>query len=49
LTEVQTYPCPIIAHQIKKNKEEAFLQPQAIVKPGAFLIKNCVFRAGQQL
>jgi hypothetical protein len=25
------------------------LQPQAIVKPGAFLIKNCVFRAGQQL
>lgn len=49
LTEVNTYSCPIIAHKQKQYKEEPFLQPQAIVKPGAFLIKNCVFRAGQQL
>jgi hypothetical protein len=44
-----TYPCPLVAHHTKQHREEPFLMPEALVRPGEFVIQNCVFRAGQNI
>jgi len=49
LNDVKTYPCPIVAHQIKRVKDQPFLSAESLVKPGEFVIQNCVFRAGQSI
>lgn len=47
--EVKTYPCPLVAHELKRHKDEPFLLPVSLVKPGEFVIENCCFRAGQSI
>ena len=49
LNNVETFPCPLLAHQVKRHKDEPFLLPDSLVKPGEFVIQNCVFRAGQSI
>jgi len=45
----KTYPCPLVANKTKRRHGEPFLMPEALVKPGEFVIQNCVFRAGQTI
>jgi 6-phosphofructokinase 1 len=45
----KTYPCPLVAHSVKRKYGEPFLMPEALVRPGEFVIQNCVFRAGQNI
>jgi hypothetical protein len=45
----KTYPCPLLATRPKCHKDEPFLFPESLVKPGEFVIQNCVFRAGQNI
>lgn len=45
----KTYPCPLVAHQLKRYQNEPFLTPESLVKPGEFVIQNCCFRAGQSI
>lgn len=47
--EVRTYPCTIVATKNKMHKEEPFLLPDSLVRPGEFVIQNCCFRAGQTI
>lgn len=49
LNNVKTVPCPIVANEIKRKRGQAFLMPQSLVKPGEFVIQNCVFRTGQSI
>jgi len=45
----KTYPCPLVAKNTKIHKNEPFLHPDSLVKPGEFVLQNCVFRAGQSI
>ena len=45
----KTHLCPLIAHKIKRHKDEPFLNPESLVKPGEFVIEDCVFRAGSSI
>ncbi len=49
LHNVQTFPCPLVAHTVKIHRDQPFLMPDSLVKPGEFVIQNCVFRAGQSI
>lgn len=49
LHDVSTYPCPLVAARAKRHKDEPFLVPDSLVKPGEFVIQNCVFRSGQSV
>ena len=42
----KTYHCPLVAKEVKRHSGEPFLMPEALVKPGEFVIQNCVFRSG---
>ena len=41
----KTFLCPLVAKKIKIHKSEPFLNPESLVKPGEFVLQNCVFRA----
>jgi len=49
INSVKTFPCPLLAHSVKRHKEQPFLMLDSLVKPGEFVIQNCVFRAGQSI
>lgn len=49
INEVKTYPCPLVAHEVKRRYGEPFLNPVSLVKPGEFVIENSCFRAGQSI
>ncbi len=36
--EAKTYPCPVVAHKVKRHKDEPYLMPDSLVKPGEFVI-----------
>ena len=34
----KTYPCPLVAKEVKRHRDQPFLMPEALVKPGEFVI-----------
>ena len=44
--DIKTFPCPLVASKNRMHKNEGFLFPEGLVKPGTFVIQNCMFRAG---
>ena len=30
----KTYPCPLVAHKVKRHKDEPFLLPESLIEPG---------------
>ena len=39
--------CPLVADKPKLEKDQPFILPDSLVKPGTFVIRNCVIKDGK--
>lgn len=45
----KTFPCPLICNGFRHKRNEPFLSKAALITPGEFVIKQCVFTPGRPL